>query len=103
MHHLIENRDNEIAELCRHYHVRRLDLFGSAARGTDFDPDSSDIDLLIDYEPAQAPPSLSEFLELRDAFAALFDRRVDLVMASGERNPFIREDIDRSRETLYAA
>jgi hypothetical protein len=28
----------QIAELCRRFHVRRLDLFGAAARGTDFDP-----------------------------------------------------------------
>jgi hypothetical protein len=34
-----------IAELCRRFHVRRLDLFGSAARGTDFDPSGSDVDL----------------------------------------------------------
>jgi uncharacterized protein len=44
---LIENRRAEIAELCRRFRVRRLDVFGSAARGGDFDPARSDVDLLV--------------------------------------------------------
>jgi hypothetical protein len=33
---LIESRRTEIAELCRRFLVQRLDVFGSAARVTDF-------------------------------------------------------------------
>jgi uncharacterized protein len=40
----------DIAEICLRFHVRRLDLFGSAARETDF-TDQSDICLLVEYEP----------------------------------------------------
>jgi uncharacterized protein len=43
----IEAQRSAIAELCRRFHVRRLDVFGSAARGTDFDPSRSDVDLLV--------------------------------------------------------
>ena len=42
----------ELRELCRRYHVRRLDLFGSAARG-DFVPARSDLDFLVDSTPAR--------------------------------------------------
>jgi predicted nucleotidyltransferase len=38
-----------IAELCRCFHVRRLDLFGSAAREADTS-DTPDIDLLVEYD-----------------------------------------------------
>ena len=78
-------------------------MFGSAARGVDFDPERSDVDLLVEFAPGHTPPSLSEFLALRDALRALFRRPVDLVMASGVRNPYVRASIDRSRQTLYAA
>lgn len=52
---LIEARRTEIADLCRRFHVRRLEVFGSAARGTDFDPARSDVDLLVTYDPTLTP------------------------------------------------
>ena len=49
----ISSRQEELRELCRWFHVRRLDLFGSAA-GDDFDPARSDLDFLVEFDP-QAP------------------------------------------------
>jgi len=45
----IETHREQIAELCRRYGVKRLELFGSATRGSDFDPERSDIDFLIEF------------------------------------------------------
>ncbi len=39
-----------VRALCSAYQVTRLELFGSAAR-EDFDPERSDIDLLIEFAP----------------------------------------------------
>lgn len=91
----------EVAELCRRYHVRRLDVFGSAARGVDF-TDASDIDLLIEYEPGHVP-SWGPFFDLRESLAALFGREVDLAMDSAIENPYLRASIERSRERLHGA
>ena len=91
-----------IAELCRRFHVRRLDMFGSAARGIDFDPERSDVDLLVEYEPGRAP-GLTEYFDFRDALQGTFGRRVDLVMNSAVRNPYVRSSIERHRRLLYAA
>ena len=41
----------DLAALCRQYRVVRLEVFGSAARGTDFDPARSDVDLLVSFAP----------------------------------------------------
>ena len=41
----------EIAEICRRYRVTRLEVFGSVARGTDFDTETSDVDFLVEYHP----------------------------------------------------
>jgi predicted nucleotidyltransferase len=97
----LDRHRDAIAELCRRFGIRRLDVVGSAARGADFDPARSDVDFLVEYAPGTVP-SLGEFLALRDALAALLGRPVDLVMASGLRNPFVRAELERSRAPLYA-
>ena len=92
----------QIEALCRRHQVRRLDLFGSAAAGA-FDPARSDVDLLVEFEPDARGQTLDTYFGLREALEALFGRRVDLVMLGAVRNPYIRADIERSRQTLYAA
>ncbi len=99
---LIAERRSEIADICRRFGVRRLAVFGSAARGKDFDPERSDVDFLVAFEPAASPLLvLGEFLALRDALAAAVGRPVDLVVEGSVRNPFIRAGIERSAEALY--
>jgi len=99
---LIEAHRAEIADLCHRFRVKRLELFGSAARGTDFDPQHSDIDLLVTYDQ-QATPTFREYFDLSEQLAALFARPVDLVMSGAVRNPFLRAAIERSKKLLYAA
>ena len=48
-HAAVSSKRETLAELCRRYHVLRLEVFGSAARGTDFDAQRSDADLLIEF------------------------------------------------------
>jgi uncharacterized protein len=99
---LIEARATEIAELCRRFHVSRLDVFGSAARVVDFDPVRSDIDILVSYA-TDASPNMWDYFALRDALSDLLGRKVDLVMANSVENPFVRAGIERSRQVLYGA
>ena len=42
-----------LAELCRRFHVRTLDVFGSAVTGR-FDPARSDLDFLVQFEERAA-------------------------------------------------
>jgi hypothetical protein len=51
MHPLIQEKRADIAALCRRYRVRHLEVFGSAARGDDFDLASSDADFLVELNP----------------------------------------------------
>jgi predicted nucleotidyltransferase len=100
---LIESRRDDIAELCRRFHVRRLDVFGSAARVTDFDPARSDVDILVTYDPDCPAPDMTEYFDLTEQLTALIGYPVDLVMSGAVRNPVVRADIDRGKQTLYAA
>ena len=100
---LIQDHRTQIVDLCRRYRVQSLEVFGSAARGFDFDPVNSDVDFLVTYDLAEQAPSLEAYFGLTNDLAALLGRPVDLVMSGAVRNPFVRADIERSREPLYAA
>lgn len=45
--------ERALADLCLRNCVRRLDVFGSRAKGTA--GDESDVDLLVEFEPGHAP------------------------------------------------
>lgn len=99
---LIEEKRAEVAELCRRKQVRRLEIFGSAARD-DFDPSRSDLDFLVEFEPKSPVRGLDAYFGLKEELEALFGRPVDLVMPDAVRNPYVRAGIDKSRHLLYAA
>lgn len=95
-------RREPLVALCRKYHVRRLDVFGSAARD-DFDDQSSDVDLLVDFEEMPYAERADAYLGLLTDAEALLGRRVDLVELGAVRNPYLRRGIEASRQLLYAA
>ena len=90
-----------LQELVRRYHIRRLALFGSAARD-ELKPDS-DIDLMVEFEPGAAP-SLWAAQDLQQDFVRLFDgRQVDIAPPEILRNPYRRKTIERDLKVLYEA
>ena len=98
---ITENRE-KIAELCRRHHVRRLSVFGSAVRD-DFDPERSDVDLLVDFDhlnELEYAPNWFSFLRSLDS---LFGREVDLLTETQIKNPYLRRSIEADKVTLYAA
>ena len=97
---LVEQRKEAIANLCRLYGVRRLDLFGSAATGL-FDARTSDLDFLVDFVD-RSPGYLRRYLDLADALEKLFGRKVDLVTErSLRKHPRFHESVEESREAVY--
>ena len=103
MHPFIHQHQFAIAELCRRYHVQRLEVFGSAARGTDFVPESSDADFLVEFSPFAAGPTLKDFFGLQTDLTQILGCAVDLAESSALRNPFVQASVNRSREVIYAA
>lgn len=102
MHAVIAEKQEEITEICRQYDVVRLEVFGSAARGTDFDDEASDADFLVEFSQRGGPASLDQYFDFRDALYRTLERPVDLVEKGTIRNPYLREAIDKSRELIYA-
>lgn len=102
MHPAIADKREQLAELCRRYDVVRLEVFGSAARGTDFNPDTSDADFLVEFAPDSNLPPLEQFFGLVDALSVALGRPVDLVENQKFRNPYLSASINESRELVYA-
>lgn len=91
-----------LAELCRRYHVAKLEMFGSRAKGT-ARPDS-DVDLLVTFEPGQTPGL--EFFGMADELEWLFGHPVDLLTrprVERDHNPYFKQSVLSAARPVYAA
>ncbi len=88
---------------CEKHHIRRLDVFGSAARGQA--TPGSDVDLLVTLDDS-APVSTAALLDIAGEAEELVGARVDFVLRpSLERSPnrFAREHILSTAVCLYGS
>ena len=86
---------------CEKHHIRRLEVFGSAARGQA--KPSSDVDLLVTFDES-ARVSTAELLEMAGEAEELVGLPVDFVLRpSLEKSPnrFAREHILATAVCLY--
>ena len=102
MNRLIEDKRDELNQLCSRFNVQRLELFGSAPDGS-FDAQTSDVDFLVEFLPLQPGEHFDAYFGLLEALQDLFGRPVDLVMTRAIKNPYFLRSVDRTREVLYAA
>ena len=103
MHAAIADKREELAALCRLHGVRRLELFGSAARGADFDPGKSDADFLVEFAPVRGLSPFDRYFDFKYALGDALGRPVDPVEFGVVQNPYLQASIDESRELVYAA
>jgi len=99
---LLEQHREEIVALCRKYGVKRLDVFGSAARD-DFDPARSDVDFLYEFEDVHPLDYDDRFFGLADDLESLLRRHIDLTHGPSQSNPYLMQSVNRDKITLYAA
>lgn len=99
----LEDNRTALAELCRRFGVRKLELFGSAATG-DFNPSRSDLDFIVEFPPDyDFGPWMSRWQEFQEQLSALVNRPVDLVRESALRNPWFRSEANKTRRLIYDA
>lgn len=100
---LIEDNYESLKRLCKRHHVQRLEIFGSALSGEQFDPEKSDLDFLVEFLPLKQGEHADTYFGLLEAIEDLFNRHVDLVMPRAIKNPYFLESINKCREIIYAA
>lgn len=99
---VLDTKRDLIAAICRKYRVQRLFAFGSALRD-DFRAGESDIDLLVEFEPMDGYERAQAFFDMLDELEAALGMKVDLVMAGAVKNRYIKAEIERTKQMLYAA
>ena len=87
-----------IAKFCKKYHIRKLSLFGSVLRG-DHRPDS-DIDFLVEFDPAHIPGLLT-LAGMEIELSELLGRKVDLRTA-GDLSRYFRQEVIETAKVQYA-
>jgi len=83
---------------CKEYDVKRLDIFGSHARGEK--RESSDIDFVVEFNDPTRKPS-KRYFGLLHYFEDTFNCEIDLVTLDGLKNPYFREKVNRERINIY--
>ncbi|MGB4117009.1 MAG: nucleotidyltransferase domain-containing protein [Polaromonas sp.] len=102
MHVSIQRQLNAIGQVCAKYGIAKLEVFGSAARSSDFSEKSSDADFLVEFLPS-TQPGLDEFFGAKAELEIILKRDIDLVQAKAVNNPYVLASINLSRELVYAA
>ncbi|OHB58413.1 MAG: hypothetical protein A2Y07_02765 [Planctomycetes bacterium GWF2_50_10] len=97
---LIEEKRQGLAELCKKFHVTRLDVFGSAATGQM--TEQSDIDFLVEFDETVNAYRFDNYFELLRELESLFGCHVDLVEPEGLRNPYFIRRVNETRKQVYA-
>lgn len=98
---VLDHHGADLAVLCRRHGVRRLEVFGSSTTGR-FDPERSDVDLLVEFD-SDPLHLFDRYFGLKESLEALLGRRVDLVTVGSLRNPYFIQAVNRTRQLLYAA
>ena len=95
----VEKYEKQIKKLCDQHNVDKLYLFGSAS--TDSMKESSDVDLLVRFQPFDVAQYFNNYMALKSKFKDLFQRDVDLLEEQTLSNPFLKKSINRSKELIY--
>lgn len=101
MKELIKDKLNDLKKLCQDHDVRTMYVFGSVC--TDKFNDKSDIDILISFKDISIEKYTDNYFELHYKLEELFNRKIDLLTENSLSNPYFIENIEETKQLLYAA
>lgn len=103
MQPIIEQRKEELKNICEKLKVRRLYAFGSAVTVDKFRVDS-DIDFLISFDESLSPEEYSEnYFQLQYKLRELFEREIEVITERSLSNPYFIESINKNKVLIYEA
>lgn len=102
MQQIIENKKEDLTNLCKLLNIKRMNVFGSVVSG-EFN-DDSDIDLLISFSDKLSVEEYTEnYFTLHYKLRELFDREIDIVTERSLSNPYFIESINKTKLLIYEA
>ncbi|MDQ3190487.1 MAG: nucleotidyltransferase domain-containing protein [Bacteroidota bacterium] len=95
----ITDHIEQIKKLCYLNKVKALFAFGSIT--TDKYRPDSDIDLVVDIEENDTISYSDSYFNLKFQLENLLHRQVDLLEQKAIKNPFLKEQIDKTKVLIY--
>lgn len=102
MNKILEDRIEELKEVCKSLGLKRLYAFGSVT--SEKFNDESDLDFLISFsDDLSIEDYTNNYFALHYKLRELFDREIDLITEKTLSNPYLIESIDESKQLIYEA
>ena len=96
---VIDKHIRDIQRLCSQHKVKRLYAFGSVL--TNQFNNTSDIDLIVDFEPQAIDHYADNYFNLKFALEDTFKRKIDLLEEKAIINPYFKQAIESQRQLIY--
>jgi hypothetical protein len=101
MNKVLIDKHQELIDLCKLFSVKKMHVFGSAS--TDKFNESSDIDLLIEFDDLTVEQYTDNYFELHYKLQDLFGRKIDLLTEKSLSNPYFIKRVEQTKKLVYAA
>ncbi|HYG01858.1 MAG TPA: nucleotidyltransferase domain-containing protein [Chryseosolibacter sp.] len=95
----IDTYRDQIQRLCENHKVRSLYSFGSVNSST-FTNDS-DVDLVVDFKIDDPLEYTDNYFDLKFELEKILNRQIDLLESKAIKNPFLKENIDKTKVLVY--
>ncbi len=103
MQPILEQRKEDLKNICERLKVIRLYAFGSVVTADKFG-EHSDIDFLISFDDSISPEEYSEnYFQLQYTLRALFNREIDVITERSLSNPYFIESVNKHKVLIYEA
>ncbi|HFA49725.1 MAG TPA: nucleotidyltransferase domain-containing protein [Bacteroidetes bacterium] len=100
LHPEIEQHMEPLINLCKHFRVEKLFLFGSALTDR-FDPKKSDLDFIVELEKMPPIEKGELLMKLWNELEGLFGKKVDLLTDQPIKNPYLRKNVEATKKLIY--
>ncbi|SMO61696.1 nucleotidyltransferase family protein [Gracilimonas mengyeensis] len=97
----IDFHSEQLKQLCKKYNVEKLYLFGSAITN-DFTEDS-DLDFMVKFKRQGFEGAFDQFIGFKQELEQIYGRPVDLYHFKKFRNSIFQQEVEQTKELLYAA
>jgi predicted nucleotidyltransferase len=97
----IQLRTEQLRKLCQKFDVKELYLFGSAT--TDDFSEESDLDFIVKFDRKDFEGAFRQFMDFKQSLERIYGRSVDLYHGGKFRNPLFQQEVDNTKQLLYAA
>ena len=97
----LDLKTEQLQQLCKKFNVKELYLFGSAT--TDKFSADSDLDFIVKFNRRGFEGAFDQFIDFKQKLEQIYGRPIDLYHLKKFRNSIFQQEVERSKQLLYAA